>query len=488
MKGKYICIAGDSGIVTFSNNKGASWANSGQAQALISYHAVHFADTTFGVSVGDAGDAVLYQWVGGLGWAHSPTGLTDRLNAVTAFKTSTSVFTPGNVLTVGDHGAMATYNGSWTILTRVVNTNLKGIHLFPDNSTVLVVGDSGLIMRSPDFGTTWSVLHSGTSEALNDITDGIIPNQFIAVGDSGVIYQSLDGGFNFSRFTVGNSGSNMRGASAKSPQGALGGSANELRVFQSDKDSIKSISDSVFCPGKSFKAYIGLKGLYGSNNTTSLELSDSSGSFNTSVVIGTKVNPQPSDSITGTIPGVIKPSVHYKLRIHTADPFVVSNVYPASLTVYKNLAIPTIQVNITHLFINPQPLCTYQWYYNAGLISGATDTIITAIGNGNYNVQVTNQNGCKISSGVYNYTTTSIKNNDVLSEIAVSPNPTNGLLYIRVSENSKNKIMQIYDVLGKKVFTDVIRSGSNSFNLSSLEDGIYFLNIENYTTKIIVAK
>lgn len=489
MRNNYICIAGDSGTVTFSKNKGSTWQNSVQAQPLINYHDVAFADTTFGVAVGDNGDAVIYKWVGGLGWAHSPTATTQKLNAAATFKTSTSVFTTGDIIAVGDNGTMVTYtSGSWNTPQTIASSNLNGVYIFPDNVTVLAIGDNGLIMRSPDFGTTWNTLHSGTSEALHDLTEGVIPNQLLVVGDSGVIYESLDGGYIFTRYTVGFSNTNLRGASAKAPQGSFGGSGSTLRVFASDTVLVTGISDSTFCQGDNFKAYIQLGGLFGNANTVSLELSDASGSFASPVVIGTKLNPQLVDSITGTIPAGAASSSNYMVRISTSDPQISSMPFAANLVVNATPVSQTVQVNFTDVFVNSQAGCTYQWYFNGAPVNGATDTVLTTIGNGNYAVTITGSNGCAITTTAFNYTTTSIKTTTVASQIVISPNPASNMVSVRIPENLKDRSLRIYDALGRKVMTDTVKAGVNSFNISSLQEGVYFVAIDNYTSRLIIVK
>ncbi|MBC7865435.1 MAG: T9SS type A sorting domain-containing protein [Bacteroidia bacterium] len=489
MKDNYICIAGDLGTVSFSSNKGVSWSNASAALPAINYHGVHFADTTFGASVGDNGDAVIYHWVGGLGWAHIPTALSSKLNAVAAYKTSLSVFQDGFALAAGDNGALATYAfGSWTSLPAPGTTNINGLYLFPDNVTVLAVGDSGLIMRSTNFGTSWSVINYGNNEALRDISPGISVNEFIAVGDSGLIYESTDGGFSFTRYTVGFNTTNLRGISAKTPRGAFGGSGNTLRIFTHDSTVVTGVNDSLFCSGDNFKVYIKLFGQYGSSNLVSLELSDASGSFTSPVVIGTKLNPQPVDSITGIIPANTAASLLYKIRISTADPFILSNVYASSFTVLPGPIAQTVQVNVTDLFVNNQAGCTYQWYYNTNPMSGETDTIVTTIGNGNYYVTITYSNGCSISTNVFNYTNTSIKNSVANTGVSVSPNPASNVLNVQVQKNLIGKNMFLYDISGKKVMEEKIRSLSNQFNTSEIEPGLYFLTIENRVTRVVINK
>lgn len=487
MTGNYICIAGDQGTVTFSNNRGLTWQNSSQAQPLVDYHGVDFADTTFGVAVGDNGDAVIYHWVGGLGWAHIPTTQTVKLNAAECFKTSTSVFTDGNAMAVGDNGAVSTYAfGSWTNLTPPTTKNINGIYIFPTNDTVLIVGQYGLIMRSPDFGNSWTTLNN-SGYTLRDIAPGINPGQFLAVGDSGVIFVSNDGGNTFVENTVGFNTTNLKGVSAKDPKGAFAGSGNVLRVFSSDTVNVTFLNDSVLCPGDQFKLAFDLRGVFGALNQVTIELSDSSGSFATPVNIGSKLNPAPIDTVIGTIPMNAKPSLLYQVRASSSDPSVVSDIYPVTLTVNPRPNNVTVQANFTDLYVNAQTGCTYQWYYNNNPMGTGTDTLVTTTGNGNYYVVVTGSNGCTTTSNTFVYTATGIKNISSAA-VAVSPNPVSGSLTLKVTEGLINKAFVMYDALGKKVFAEPVTATKSNFDLSALEPGLYFYSIGGHTGRIVVAR
>jgi hypothetical protein len=90
----------------------------------------------------------------------------------------------------------------------------------------------------------------------------------------------------------------------------------------------------------------------------------------------------------------------------------------------------------------------------------------------------------------YNGGPTSIKENIInLQQVNLSPNPASQLsvLKIKSADNSNAKI-SIYNSLGALVMTEAvdINKGENKINLqlSSLNNGIYFVNIENETGKI----
>lgn len=67
-------------------------------------------------------------------------------------------------------------------------------------------------------------------------------------------------------------------------------------------------------------------------------------------------------------------------------------------------------------------------------------------------------------------------------KISIFPNPTNGLLTIA----SKDAItaIDVFDHLGRKV-NQFSAIQNNQIDLSHLEDGIYFVEIENTTTKVV---
>lgn len=488
MMKSYICIAGDNGTVTFSNDRGLSWQNATPAQPLINYRGVHFADSTFGASVGDNGNALIYHWVGGLGWANISTTQIDTLNAVACYKTSTSVFVDGFAIAVGNNGAVSTYaSGSWTNLTPPTTMNLNGVYLFPNNTDVLAVGQDGLILKSTNYGTNWTTVNN-TGYTLRDISEGLVPGQFIAVGDSGAVYISNDNGNSFVEYTLGFTNTDLKGVSTKDPKGAFAGSGNTLRVYEADTITVTYVSDSVLCPGGSFKAAIDLKGLYGTANTVSLQLSNSSGSFSLPVTIGSKLNPLPTDTITGTIPASATASVLYRVRVVSSDPVVTSLPYTSTFTVLPAPNNQSIAVyNGTDLFVNSQSGCTYQWYYNAAIMGGMVDTIVTTIGNGNYYVVITGANSCTYTTTVFNYNSTGIKL-VTQGKITLSPNPASEVVHLTVPESMIGRTVTVYNALGAKMYAEKIRSQTSGIQTAAWEPGLYFVMIDTKISKLVITR
>jgi hypothetical protein len=72
--------------------------------------------------------------------------------------------------------------------------------------------------------------------------------------------------------------------------------------------------------------------------------------------------------------------------------------------------------------------------------------------------------------------TTGIKKiNQTENSMTIYPNPNKGIFTVEMAENPNNSSIEIYNLLGKKVYTQVINSSKIVLNLK-LQSGVYFLN------------
>lgn len=86
-----------------------------------------------------------------------------------------------------------------------------------------------------------------------------------------------------------------------------------------------NIVGNPFCPGASIDIpYIISGGVANSTNIFTAQLSDSSGSFVSPRVLGT-LTADSTDTIHGTIPSNAIPGTHYKIRIISSSPFLISD-------------------------------------------------------------------------------------------------------------------------------------------------------------------
>ena len=131
-----------------------------------------------------------------------------------------------------------------------------------------------------------------------------------------------------------------------------------------------------------------------------------------------------------------------------------------------------------------QGAVSYQWFYNGSLIPGATNYFYVAGGSGNFNVIAIDSNGCEVEAVIYDVVAGM---NPVSGDMQfkVFPNPVTGNFAIRCEPffNAGNpdieKTISIYNVLGEKVYSDVLqlRDGLMMLNGKLLHSGIYWLEI-----------
>lgn len=134
--------------------------------------------------------------------------------------------------------------------------------------------------------------------------------------------------------------------------------------------------------------------------------------------------------------------------------------------------VPLIAPNGTTLFASTSP--NYQWYLGGDTIPGATNQSLTISQGGTYTVSVTNNEGCTSYSAPYVSTlqTTILEGSE---QIQLFPNPTNGVVELAgVDLNFKYNLI---DSKGRIV--SVAQPKPFQLDLSSLETGIYFLQIES---------
>ena len=147
-----------------------------------------------------------------------------------------------------------------------------------------------------------------------------------------------------------------------------------------------------------------------------------------------------------------------------------------SLTINSVSDISTSLNEITIMATNSNT--TYQWLdcdNNNAEIVGETGQTFTAIANGNYAVELT-ENGCVDTSVCVAITTVGITENSFGSEFIIYPNPTSGKFSIDLGDSYENTQILIADIYGKIIRSQII---TKTLNLS-IEDpaGVYIVSIQ----------
>ena len=121
-----------------------------------------------------------------------------------------------------------------------------------------------------------------------------------------------------------------------------------------------------------------------------------------------------------------------------------------------------------------------QWYLNGNLIAGATDTAYTPLVNGNYEVVVTDSNGCSSASGLYFFGSVEVNAVNALNDFSVMYNSlSDELIYYSLINKDVNIV--VYDLSGREVRRENIQGQYLEFriNISDIPKGFYFITIQN---------
>lgn len=124
---------------------------------------------------------------------------------------------------------------------------------------------------------------------------------------------------------------------------------------------------------------------------------------------------------------------------------------------------------------------SYQWLMDGNAISGATNSIYTVTANGNYQVAVTDSNGCMDTSDIYTVSNVGITDIAVIADqIHVFPNPAGNRVYIQSPVSVDIALMGLE---GKIIQAD---KDVRSIDLSGLAFGVYFLRITDHRSGLVI--
>jgi predicted secreted protein len=159
------------------------------------------------------------------------------------------------------------------------------------------------------------------------------------------------------------------------------------------------------------------------------------------------------------------------------------------IEVFPSPVIPQISLNINTLVSSSAN--NYQWYYEGIPIIGAIDSIYQAIDDGNYQVEVFNDNGCSEFSEPLSFIFNSIGNSSSNYPINIYPNPSNGIFYLSNPTGKMISSLRIISTEGKLV-REFINPNEYLYDISELPVGYYLINTltENglQVTKMIIEK
>jgi len=163
-------------------------------------NAITFNAEGVGIAVGDSGTIIRSTDFGTI-WSPISSGTNEWLTSVSFLDDSTSMASGrnGTILRTEDAGQ----NWQQITIPGLPNINLVfGSHkTYLDSSSILFC-ENGITYASSDFGETWTIVSSNTTENL--LGASIAPNgDMFAVGENGTLIKSTDRGINWQNIAIG---------------------------------------------------------------------------------------------------------------------------------------------------------------------------------------------------------------------------------------------------------------------------------------------
>lgn len=145
-----------------------------------------------------------------------------------------------------------------------------------------------------------------------------------------------------------------------------------------------------------------------------------------------------------------------------------------SITISVSLSpnTPVITQSGNDLSVSLQPGESVEWMLNGDVV-GTTSTI-TMTENGQYTAVVTNEFGCSESvSGNFEMDTTGLNENDLSNQLLIYPNPSSGIVHLKLEGFESEVSLTIVDAVGRVVEASRTVENNSKIDLSQFETGIY---------------
>jgi photosystem II stability/assembly factor-like uncharacterized protein len=156
--------------------------------------ATRYVDGDTGWAVGASG-LVLQTRDGGKTWVRRESGVNAPLRALAVAKTSDGRYAG---IAAGDHGAfLRTRDGSrWSRVDVSLSETLRSAAANRDGTLLLVSGDSGTLLRSTDYGVSWTSIPVGAAN-VTEVAIDTKKRLALARDDAGALWESRDGALHF---------------------------------------------------------------------------------------------------------------------------------------------------------------------------------------------------------------------------------------------------------------------------------------------------
>lgn len=191
-----------------------------------------------------------------------------------------------------------------------------------------------------------------------------------------------------------------------------------------------------------------------------------------------------NQSITGEINSYLTVIASGNYSLGVTDANGCSSTSSSSVvTVYPTPLQPVISQ--TGNVLTSSPAFSYQWLLNGNVLTGETGQLHNALTGGDYQVLITNSNGCSAVSDTLSLLSTGVIAVGENGSLNVYPNPFSGqaVAELYVSEMSETTV-EVFNIEGQLVatlFAGSCQPGTHKFELNAdaenMQAGVYILKV-----------
>ncbi|OUL64052.1 M4 family metallopeptidase [Flavobacterium sp. AJR] len=165
----------------------------------------------------------------------------------------------------------------------------------------------------------------------------------------------------------------------------------------------------------------------------------------------------------------------------------IGKTFSTTISILENIT-PEIQVVADKKLTASADAVSYQWFLNGRPIPNATEKSIVTIWEGDYSLQVTNNNGCNSISAPFD--SKGMLVGKITNAFRVFPNPAIDIVNIFLADKVEGEAqINIYAIDGKAVWSKTYTSIPSNINVSGLTPGVYVLDCnvqgKKYTAKVV---
>lgn len=146
------------------------------------------------------------------------------------------------------------------------------------------------------------------------------------------------------------------------------------------------------------------------------------------------------------------------------------------LTVNALPTTPVITSSDDTLTSSVDDAAAYYWYLDGSIVDSTSGAQLVSSAEGSYELTVLNSDGCAATSTPFNLIISSIQQVGLADQYSIYPNPTTGKLFVQNNSTSSMQV-QVYNAVGGLVAVELVQQGVSLLDLSTADQGIYFVRV-----------